>query len=113
VPQATLSFQDVSGAVRLELIPRHGHQPAGFVCPFMRGETIAIVGASGAGKSTLVNLLPRFVDLPAAAAYQLVDGHDLKRLEPACLCVHSLRLSASTSSCSTTASPPMWRWAWS
>ncbi len=48
------------------------------------GETVALVGATGAGKSTLVSLLVRFYD-PLSGAV-LVDGYDLKDLDP-----HTLR----------------------
>jgi ATP-binding cassette, subfamily B, bacterial len=47
------------------------------------GERVAIVGPSGAGKSTLFALLMRFYD-PTAGRI-LVDGVDVKRVEPAAL----------------------------
>jgi ATP-binding cassette, subfamily B, multidrug efflux pump len=45
------------------------------------GTTLAVVGHTGSGKSTLVALVPRLLD-PAAGAV-LLDGHDLRRLDPA------------------------------
>ena len=47
------------------------------------GERVAIVGPSGAGKSTLFALLMRFYD-PTAGRI-VVDGTDIRRLDPAAL----------------------------
>jgi ATP-binding cassette subfamily B protein len=47
------------------------------------GQTTAIVGPTGAGKSTLLKLVLRFYD-PSAGSI-LLDGHDLRELEPAVL----------------------------
>jgi ATP-binding cassette subfamily B protein len=44
------------------------------------GRTTAIIGSTGAGKTTLVNLLPRLFD--ATSGTVLVDGVDVKRLDP-------------------------------
>ncbi len=44
------------------------------------GQTTAIIGSTGAGKSTLVNLVPRLFD--ATAGTVLVDGVDVRRLDP-------------------------------
>jgi ATP-binding cassette subfamily B protein len=44
------------------------------------GETTAIIGSTGAGKSTLMNLVPRLFD--ATGGSVLVDGIDVRRLEP-------------------------------
>jgi ATP-binding cassette subfamily B protein len=45
------------------------------------GATLAVVGHTGSGKSTLVSLVPRLLD-PSEGAV-LLDGHDLRRLDPA------------------------------
>jgi ATP-binding cassette subfamily B multidrug efflux pump len=45
------------------------------------GTTTAIVGSTGAGKTTLVSLVPRLFD--ATAGSVLVDGVDVRDLEPA------------------------------
>jgi ATP-binding cassette subfamily B protein len=45
------------------------------------GETVALVGPSGAGKSTVLSMLLRFHD-PAAGTV-LVDGVDVRRVDPA------------------------------
>ncbi|KFN47631.1 ABC transporter transmembrane domain-containing protein [Arenimonas metalli] len=50
------------------------------------GETVALVGPSGAGKSTVLQLLLRFHD--PEAGHILLDGHDLRTLEPASLRRH-------------------------
>jgi ATP-binding cassette subfamily B protein len=44
------------------------------------GATIAVVGHTGSGKSTLASLVPRLMDPTAGAV--LVDGIDLRRLDP-------------------------------
>lgn len=45
-----------------------------------RGEMIGIVGASGTGKSTLINLIMRLYEVDDGQV--LVDGHDIKNIEP-------------------------------
>jgi ATP-binding cassette subfamily B multidrug efflux pump len=45
------------------------------------GKTVAIVGHTGSGKSTLVSLIPRLMDPTEGAV--LVDGVDLRELDPA------------------------------
>ncbi len=44
------------------------------------GETTAIIGSTGAGKTTLLNLIPRLFD--ATGGTVLVDGHDVRNIEP-------------------------------
>jgi ATP-binding cassette, subfamily B, multidrug efflux pump len=44
------------------------------------GTTLALVGHTGSGKSTLVNLVPRLLDPTSGSV--LVDGIDLRRLDP-------------------------------
>ncbi|HEY1891541.1 MAG TPA: ABC transporter ATP-binding protein [Steroidobacteraceae bacterium] len=48
------------------------------------GQTFAIIGSTGAGKSTLVSLIPRLLDVSAGAV--LVDGVDVRALDPDLLC---------------------------
>lgn len=48
-----------------------------------RGETVALVGPSGAGKSTVIKLLARLYE-PAAGRI-LLDGTDIRALDPAAL----------------------------
>jgi len=78
-------------------VPRHGTlemQGVGFHYPGAEepvlsditfttaaGHTTAIVGSTGAGKTTLVGLVPRLFD--ATAGTVLVDGVDVRDLEPA------------------------------
>ncbi len=45
------------------------------------GTTLAVVGHTGSGKSTLVSLVPRLLDPTAGEV--LLDGHDLRRVDPA------------------------------
>src|SRR5207244_6571586 len=47
------------------------------------GQVTAIIGGTGSGKSTLVNLVPRLFD--ATAGTVLVDGVDVRDLDPAVL----------------------------
>jgi ATP-binding cassette subfamily B protein len=44
------------------------------------GTTTAIIGSTGAGKTTLLNLVPRLFD--ATGGEVLVDGHDVRTIEP-------------------------------
>jgi ATP-binding cassette subfamily B multidrug efflux pump len=47
------------------------------------GQTTAIIGSTGAGKTTLLNLVPRLFDATGGAV--LVDGVDVRRIDPALL----------------------------
>jgi len=47
------------------------------------GETVGVIGGTGSGKSTLVQLIPRFYD--ATEGQVLVDGEDVRSLDPAAL----------------------------
>ena len=47
------------------------------------GEVTAVIGSTGSGKTTLLNLIPRLMDVTAGSV--LVDGVDVRTLEPALL----------------------------
>lgn len=47
------------------------------------GQTTAVIGSTGSGKTTLLHLIPRLFD--ATAGEVLVDGVDVRRLDPALL----------------------------
>ncbi|MEU1377745.1 ABC transporter ATP-binding protein [Streptomyces triculaminicus] len=47
------------------------------------GEITAVIGSTGSGKSTLLGLIPRLFDATAGAV--LLDGHDVRELEPVLL----------------------------
>ncbi|MFH9608929.1 ABC transporter ATP-binding protein [Streptomyces sp. NPDC017448] len=47
------------------------------------GETTAVIGSTGSGKSTLLGLVPRLFDVTAGEV--LVDGEDVRTLDPALL----------------------------
>jgi ATP-binding cassette subfamily B multidrug efflux pump len=47
------------------------------------GETVALVGATGSGKTTIISLLCRFYDIQRGSI--LVDGHDIRTLDPTAL----------------------------
>ncbi len=76
----------VSGRLTLEQVlfayPSRPQQPAinGLDLAIEAGETLALVGPSGAGKSTLFDLLLRFYDPQQGRI--LIDGIDLRRLDP-------------------------------
>ena len=48
------------------------------------GKTTAIVGSTGAGKTTLLSLIPRLIDVTDGSV--LVDGVDVRELDPDLLC---------------------------
>ncbi|HJQ02273.1 MAG TPA: ABC transporter ATP-binding protein [Jatrophihabitans sp.] len=48
------------------------------------GQQTAIIGSTGAGKSTLIGLIPRLFD--ATGGQVLVDGQDVRTLDPDLLC---------------------------
>lgn len=57
-----------------------GHQEFVLDCGFERGKVTAVVGPSGSGKSTLLNLVAGF-EAPDAGRV-LIDGHDMRGLDP-------------------------------
>src|SRR5262249_23048781 len=56
---------------------------ADFLLLIPAASTIAVVGQTGSGKSTLVGLVPRLMDPTRGTV--LLDGVDLRRLDPAAL----------------------------
>ncbi|MFE9387825.1 ABC transporter ATP-binding protein [Streptomyces sp. NPDC006784] len=89
----------VPPAAPVTALRRHGHlelRGAGFGYPGAEapvlhgldlvarpGETTAVIGSTGSGKSTLLGLVPRLFD--ATAGEVLVDGEDVRALDPALL----------------------------
>ena len=65
------------------------------------GRTVALVGATGSGKTTLVALLPRLYDATAGAV--LIDGADVRDVDPASLRRADRASSTTTRSCSAPA----------
>ncbi|MEV4438241.1 ABC transporter ATP-binding protein [Streptomyces sp. NPDC049577] len=77
-----LSGEVVFDDVRFSYAGADGEEAAlsGIRLTVPAGQTVAFVGETGAGKSTLVKLVARFYDPTAGAV--LVDGHDLRELDP-------------------------------
>ncbi|TKA10899.1 ABC transporter ATP-binding protein [Actinacidiphila oryziradicis] len=89
----------VPPASPVRLLSRHGHlelRDAEFRYPGAEvavlrgidlvarpGETTAVIGSTGSGKTTLLGLIPRLFD--ATGGEVLVDGTDVRELEPALL----------------------------
>ncbi|WP_277037655.1 ABC transporter ATP-binding protein [Actinacidiphila oryziradicis] len=89
----------VPPASPVRLLSRHGHlelrgaefRYPGAEVPVLRGidlvarpgETTAVIGSTGSGKTTLLGLIPRLFD--ATGGEVLVDGTDVRELEPALL----------------------------
>ena len=79
--------QPLRGEIRFEQVTFHYPQRPDtaaleqFDLVVRPGETVALVGPSGAGKSTVLSMLLRFHD-PASGRI-LVDGVDLRRVDPA------------------------------
>lgn len=44
------------------------------------GETVALIGSTGSGKTTVLNLVPRLMDVTDGEV--LVDGHDVRDVDP-------------------------------
>ncbi len=84
-PESPVTLDTVRGELRLVDV---GFQYAGAEEPVLTGVTLtvapgtttAVVGSTGSGKSTLVNLVPRLYD--ATAGSVLLDGHDVRTLDP-------------------------------
>lgn len=49
-----------------------------------KGSSVALVGESGAGKSTILRLLYRFYDLGEGEGRILIDGQDIRYVNPSC-----------------------------
>ena len=78
--------KDVQGSVRYHHVTfRYPSRPdvsvlADFNLDVQPKQTVALVGSSGAGKSTILSLLQRYYDVSEGAI--LVDGHDIRDLDP-------------------------------
>ncbi|HEY0450837.1 ABC transporter ATP-binding protein [Actinophytocola sp.] len=83
--------REVTGHAELELRDVEFRYP-GAADPVLRdvsfraepGRMTAIVGSTGAGKSTLLSLIPRLIDVTGGGV--LVDGVDVRELDPDMLC---------------------------
>ncbi|WP_246736267.1 ABC transporter transmembrane domain-containing protein [Enterovirga aerilata] len=73
----TIALEDV----RFSYPTRDSQSLQGVSLRVEAGERVALVGPSGAGKSTVFQLLLRFYDPQAGRV--LIDGHDLRELDPA------------------------------
>ncbi|OBZ83069.1 ATP-binding cassette sub-family B member 8, mitochondrial [Choanephora cucurbitarum] len=60
----------------------------GFSLTVPQGTTVALCGASGSGKSTIASLLERFYEPTGNDGNIMLDGYDLKRLDPSWLRHH-------------------------
>jgi ATP-binding cassette subfamily B protein len=80
----SLKPDTITGDISLENVTfRYGAGPEvlhGISLHASPGETVALVGPTGAGKSTVVSLIARFYDVTAGRI--LVDGHDIRSMEP-------------------------------
>ncbi|MBO0869954.1 MAG: ABC transporter ATP-binding protein [Micromonosporaceae bacterium] len=87
-PQAPVPPQGVPGRLELRGV---GFRYPGAEQPVLHdidllalpGRTTAVIGGTGSGKTTLVNLVPRLFDATSGAV--LVDGVDVRELDPAAL----------------------------
>ena len=68
------------------------------------GETTAVIGSTGSGKTTLLNLVPRLFDATGGAV--LVDGVDVRELDPALLARTVGAGARRSRTCSPAPSPP-------
>ncbi|MFG2041150.1 ABC transporter ATP-binding protein [Dactylosporangium sp. NPDC048998] len=87
-PDEAVTSLDVHGELELRGVSFHypGAESAvlsGVDLVAHPGQTTAIIGSTGAGKTTLLNLVPRLFD--ATGGTVLVDGVDVRRLDPALL----------------------------
>ena len=83
-PPDAVALGAVRGEIEFQQVTMdYGSGPAlnGIDLRIPAGATLAVVGHTGSGKSTLVNLLPRLFDPTGGAV--LLDGIDLRRLDPA------------------------------
>ncbi|MFI5910146.1 ABC transporter ATP-binding protein [Dactylosporangium sp. NPDC051541] len=87
-PDAPVTSLDAHGELELRGVSFHypGAESAvlsGVDLVAHPGQTTAIIGSTGAGKTTLLNLVPRLFD--ATGGTVLVDGVDVRRIDPALL----------------------------
>ncbi len=68
------------------------------------GETTAIIGSTGAGKTTLLNLIPRLIDATCGSSL-LVDGVDVRDVDPDVLLAAHRAGAAAARTCSPAPSP--------
>jgi ATP-binding cassette subfamily B protein len=81
---ASLKPARLSGEIKFEDVTFHYETGPevihGINLHIAAGETVALVGPTGAGKSTVLSLIARFYDVTGGRL--LVDGHDIRDLEP-------------------------------
>jgi ATP-binding cassette subfamily B protein len=84
-PVEPIGFDDLRGELRFEGVHYRYRRAStealrGIDVVIPAGQRVALVGRTGAGKSTLMKLAARFYDPTEGRV--LVDGHDLRDLEP-------------------------------
>jgi len=83
-PEKAVALRQVAGEIEFRNVAmNYGSGPVleGVNLRVRAGETVAVVGHTGSGKSTLAGLVPRLTD--PSSGYVLLDGVDLRDLDPA------------------------------